>query len=130
MINRPISSRPVTGTAALLLSAAVALGAVGAHAVPEGAEQLWRIANHWHLGTALGLLVLGVGWNGLAPGWRALGAGVLGVGLVLFPGSLYLQAMTGAPPFPGSAPIGGSALILGWIIVAVAAFRGSSDVSR
>jgi uncharacterized membrane protein YgdD (TMEM256/DUF423 family) len=46
---------------------------------------------------------------------------VLIVGTLLFAGDLTFRALAGAGLFPMAAPIGGSALILGWLILALAA---------
>jgi len=118
-------NRTVTALAALLLAVAVILGALGAHAATAAdfTAEFWRTAQFWHAVSALGLFGIGLGWNGLAPGLRALAAGLLAVGVLLFAGTLYWQALHGAPPFPGSAPAGGLSMILGWIAVAAAALR-------
>src|SRR5579871_136005 len=42
-------------------------------------------------------------------------------GIVLFSGSLYLLALTGA--FAFMVPFGGAAFIAGWIVLAMAAFK-------
>ncbi|MCR9178141.1 MAG: DUF423 domain-containing protein [Alphaproteobacteria bacterium] len=118
----------MTAWGAFLISAAVALGAVGAHAVGAGdavARQLWQTANLWHAISAVGLFAAGLGWARLSGPWRGIGTGLVSLGVVLFSGSIYLQALTGSAPFPGSAPLGGSALILGWLMVAVAALRAA-----
>ena len=52
----------------------------------------------------------------MAAGWTfALGA-------LLFPGALYALAFTGIGAFGAVAPVGGAALILGWIALALAGF--------
>ena len=102
----------------------MALGAFGAHALkerltPEGLS-LWQTATQYHFWHALALLVvaqLSGPWARIA-GWLFVG------GVLAFSGSLYALAL-GAPPTLGLAtPLGGSALILGWIGLAVAAWRG------
>jgi uncharacterized membrane protein YgdD (TMEM256/DUF423 family) len=45
---------------------------------------------------------------------------ILILGTVLFAGDLTFRALAGAGLFPMAAPIGGSALIGGWLILAVA----------
>jgi uncharacterized membrane protein YgdD (TMEM256/DUF423 family) len=110
----------------MLIAAAVALGAIGAHAVGGDdafARRLWQTASFWHAISAVGLFVIGLGWMRLAPVWRTFGTALVSLGVIFFSGSLYLQALSGAAPFPGSAPIGGSALILGWLVIAIAAIR-------
>lgn len=48
---------------------------------------------------------------------------VLVLGLLFFIGDLVSRDVTGDRLFPFAAPLGGSLLILGWIIVAATAFR-------
>lgn len=51
-----------------------------------------------------------------------LAAAALVAGLALFSGDLALRALHGTPLFPMAAPIGGFALMGGWLLIAVAAF--------
>ena len=51
-----------------------------------------------------------------------LAAGALVLGLALFSGDLALRALQGTPLFPRAAPIGGIALMAGWLLARVAAF--------
>lgn len=52
-------------------------------------------------------------------------AGVLfTAGIVLFSGSLYALALTGAVPIDGAAPAGGFALMAGWLALIWVAVRG------
>lgn len=77
-----------------------------------------------HLGTiaplllahAPALLVLSL----LVPSSRAahIGGALLIVGLALFCGDLFMRDMTGNRLFPYAAPTGGTAMILGWLVVA------------
>lgn len=114
--------------AALDLALAVMTGAFGAHALksrlsPE-ALGWWHTAVEYHFNHALGLLAIGVLLK-LAPGLNvALPAGVaisalwLQIGIVIFSGSLYAMAL-GAPRWFGAiTPIGGLALIIGWLWLA------------
>jgi uncharacterized membrane protein YgdD (TMEM256/DUF423 family) len=52
------------------------------------------------------------------------GAWVLVLGLLFFIGDLMSRDAIGDRLFPLAAPLGGSLLILGWVIVAATAFRG------
>jgi len=107
---------------------AVACGAFGAHALRERlTPQLmttWQTGVTYHLAHALGLLLVGVlarqhaesvyiGWAG----WLLL------TGIVLFSGSLYVLALTGARGFGAVTPIGGVALLGGWAALAVAMLK-------
>ena len=45
-------------------------------------------------------------------------------GTVLFSGSLYLLALTGVRSFGAVTPLGGLALLAGWLALVVGAWRG------
>jgi uncharacterized membrane protein YgdD (TMEM256/DUF423 family) len=113
---------------AVALAAAVALGAFGAHAVKTrlapDSFAVYQTAVQYHFWHALGLLgvsVLMAQWptaQGLA--WAAW---LLIAGLLLFCGSLYALALTGAPWLGALTPIGGAAFIAAWLILAWVALR-------
>ena len=102
---------------------AVALGAFGAHALKsrldEGALAVWATASQYHFYHALALLLAGL----LARQFSAAGlvyAGMaLALGMVLFCGSLYLLALTGQRWLGAVTPLGGVALITGWVWLAI-----------
>jgi len=103
----------------------VSLGAFGAHGLaerlgPDG-QALWDTAVQYHLIHALALLVTGASPFG-ARSARVAGAG-FAVGIVLFSGSLYLLALGGPRGLGMLAPVGGLALIVGWLALALAAWR-------
>ena len=104
---------------------AVALGAFGAHGLEsflagsaDAARRaaLWETAVSYHLPHSVALAVCA-----LLSGRRALVAGVAFlVGILLFAGTLYAMTL-GAPRALGAVtPIGGLALIVGWISLALA----------
>jgi uncharacterized membrane protein YgdD (TMEM256/DUF423 family) len=114
---------------ALAGAAGVALGAFGAHALkarlaPE-ALAIWQTAVQYHFWHALALITIGLLIALALPGSTALKwAGWLMVaGLVLFSGSLYALAL-GAPRGLGAiTPLGGTAWIVAWILLAWAVIR-------
>jgi uncharacterized membrane protein YgdD (TMEM256/DUF423 family) len=84
------------------------------------------------VGTAASFLLmhapvfLGVGLLGASRVLRTGGL-VLLVGLLLFAGDLLARDFLGSRLFPLSAPIGGTLLIAGWLLIAASAFvRGRS----
>jgi len=111
--------------AAILMAAAVALGAFGAHAlkarVTPDALAVWQTAVNYHAWHALGLLGVGVLLSQF-PHARGLArvAWLFVAGIALFSGSLYALAL-GAPAAVGIfTPFGGIAFIAGWLALALA----------
>ena len=75
-------------------------------------------------------------WRHRARGWRsddvllwaALGGGILLLGTLVFCTSLYIVAF-GTKIFGAVAPIGGTAFIVGWLILGFAPLRSDSGES-
>ena len=109
--------------AALLLALATLIGAVGAHALKGRLSadryEVLQTALQYQFFHALGLMALGVLLDRLPrPALRIAGR-LLFTGVLLFSGSLYLL-LAGAPRVIGVlTPIGGLALIIGWLAVAI-----------
>ncbi|WP_018872960.1 DUF423 domain-containing protein [Thioalkalivibrio sp. ALJ16] len=119
--------RPLIVIGALLAGVAVVLGAFGAHALQErlsaSALATWHTGVQYHFIHALALLLVAALWSHLAPGWASASAVAFVIGIVLFSGSLYALGL-GAPRVLGAiAPLGGTAFILGWVGLAIAAWR-------
>ena len=106
----------------------VAAGAFGAHGLREqlSADMLdiWNTAAHYQLVHAAALL--GAAWAvGRFPGrWTVAAGWLFAAGVVVFSGTLYLLAITGVGWLGAITPLGGTAFILGWAALAVAAARG------
>lgn len=120
--------RPLVVITALLAGIAVVLGAFGAHALQERLTEqalaTWHTGVQYHFIHALALLLVAALWAHLANGWAAASAVAFVIGILLFSGSLYALAL-GAPRILGAiAPLGGTAFILGWAGLAIAAWRG------
>jgi uncharacterized membrane protein YgdD (TMEM256/DUF423 family) len=101
---------------ALACMLAVLLGAFGAHALrgklAADLLAIYQTAVQYHFWHALGLLA--IGWLMLA-------------GILVFSGSLYLLALTGARWMGAVTPIGGTAFIASWTLFAFAIARASSS---
>lgn len=104
-----------TRIAALTGMLAVALGAFGAHGlhavlVRNGTTSIWETAVFYHFIHAIMLFVL-AGRNPLPRGpWFSFLTGIL-----IFSGSLYLLACTNVKWLGAITPIGGIALVGGWV---------------
>ena len=111
---------------------AVALGAFGAHALKgqldNHATAIYSTASDYHLAHALALLATGIlmqqyparaGFS--RAGW------LLFAGQTVFCGSLYLLAITGAGWLGMVTPLGGGALLLGWLTLAITVWRAASS---
>lgn len=114
---------------ALAGAAGVALGAFGAHALKArlAPDQLavWQTAVQYHFWHALALVAIGILIALALPGSTLLKwAGWLMVaGLLLFSGSLYVLVLSGARWLGAVTPIGGTAWIVAWVLLAWAVVR-------
>ena len=111
--------------AALLAAVAVGMGAFGAHALQARFLAEPRAAGWWETATFY-LLVHAIAVGSLSPGprWPRL---ALLLGATTFAGTLYAMAL-GAPRWLGAiTPLGGTALLLGWLGLAWERFRKPVD---
>lgn len=120
-------SRRTIIAAATLGAMAVALGAFGAHALrgtlDDHALGIWHTAVDYQFWHALALLGVGVLARDRATAALLWAASAFVIGTVLFCGSLYALAL-GAPGLTGAiTPLGGVALIAGWVALATHAWR-------
>eukprot|EP00002_Diphylleia_rotans_P019969 TRINITY_DN3869_c0_g1_i1.p1 TRINITY_DN3869_c0_g1~~TRINITY_DN3869_c0_g1_i1.p1 ORF type:complete len:115 (+),score=11.47 TRINITY_DN3869_c0_g1_i1:71-415(+) len=99
-------------------ASSVALGAFGAHGFRHRTSDAtriatWQTAAHYHLAHSLALA--------LAASARPTTAApaLFASGIVLFSGSLYAHAWSPSKWLPHVAPLGGLALIAGWLAMAL-----------
>ena len=103
--------------AALLGAAGVALAAAAEHASGGGLDRTAALFLILHAAAALGIAA----HARLAPSHALLVIGfAMEAGVAVFAGDLATRAFTGARLFPFAAPIGGSAMILSWLALAIA----------
>jgi uncharacterized membrane protein YgdD (TMEM256/DUF423 family) len=108
---------------------AVGAGAFGAHGLKSRlAPELlvvFETAARYQMFHALALLAAAwaIGrWTGraaVAAGWCFVG------GTLIFSGSLYLLALSGVRAFGAITPVGGVLFLAGWLLLALAAWRGT-----
>ena len=122
-----MNSARTLATSGALLALATVFGAFGAHALKSHLApdrlQVYETAVRYHFFHALGLLGIGITMrfvDASAVRWSAM---LVLVGIVLFSGSLYALTF-GAPRALGAiTPLGGLAMIAGWICFAVGVWR-------
>jgi len=124
-----LNSRWILAIAGTLIALATVAGAFGAHALqgrlaPERLS-IYETAVRYQFYHSLGLLAIGLFariTNAPILRWPAL---LILVGIVFFSGSIYALSF-GAPRMVGVVtPLGGLALIAGWIVFVVAVLRFS-----
>ncbi len=109
----------------------VAFGAFGAHALRDvlTPEMLavYKTAVDYQMWHALGLGLIAVLQRQVPTDKLLCWAGYLMfAGIIIFSGSLYLLTITGARWLGAITPIGGVALLLAWLLVAVFAYKNNS----
>ena len=122
-----MDARKTLAIAGVLIALATVLGAFGAHALKAHLSQdrlvVYETAVRYHFIHALGLLAMGVLLRSVDGEMLRWSAALVLIGIVLFSGSLYLLTF-GAPRFVGIiTPVGGLALIAGWVLFAVTVWR-------
>ena len=124
-----MNSSRTLAIAGFLLALATIFGAFGAHALKAQLSpdrlQVYETAVRYHFFHALGLLGIGLALRFMdVPSVRWAAVLVI-AGIVLFSGSLYALTFGAPRPFGIVTPIGGVALIAGWICFAVGAWRAT-----
>jgi len=119
---------------ALLAAIGVGLGAIGAHVLKERltTEQLvtYETGVRYHLFHALALIVVGLVIERYTSSLLQASAVLLTVGIVLFSGGIYAWLATAVKPFVHIVPIGGLALIVGWLLLAAGLLTASKGLAE
>jgi uncharacterized membrane protein YgdD (TMEM256/DUF423 family) len=106
----------------------VALGAFGAHGLKSKISPdmlaVYQTGVHYQMMHALGLILIGI----LAEKWASplisWSGWALFVGIILFSGSLYALSISGIRILGAITPLGGVSFLLGWVLLAIAAYKG------
>ena len=112
---------------ALNAALAVITGAFGSHGL-EGKLSpdlldVWEIGVRYHMYHALGLLLVGLIAAQKSGALMTWAGWMLFAGIVIFSGSLYLLALTGVRTLGAITPIGGTAFIIGWLLLMIGVVR-------
>ena len=104
---------------------AVALGAMGAHALEPRLQAYDKGIEHWKTAALYHLVHAAVLWAcATEPAFRRAWIFLL-AGIVLFSGSLYVLCLTQARWLGAVTPFGGVSMLIGWGLLAWNARRGA-----
>ena len=117
--------------AALSGAVSVMAGAFGAHGIDAStaagarARELLQTGSHYEIAHALAILAVAALTRraGLKEGLATAAQILFLAGSVLFPGALYALALGGPRWLGAVTPVGGSLMILGWLLLAFRAWR-------
>jgi uncharacterized membrane protein YgdD (TMEM256/DUF423 family) len=127
-----MSMRLFIACGSVLAALAVSAGAMGAHLLEDqlspGQLDTFRMAANYQLVHAVGLIAVGLVCAGNRSGFARLAGWLLLLGIVLFSGCLFAWVLTDVKFLVHLVPVGGTALIAGWIALAIAACRGRAEV--
>jgi uncharacterized membrane protein YgdD (TMEM256/DUF423 family) len=120
--------RRLAAFAAFLLALATGFGAYASHGLAgvlsTGALHSVELAINYQFFHALGLLILATimmrGQSSLAIRIAAL---TIGAGVALFCGGIYASSFNGPALLSQFAPIGGTALMAGWLLAGITLWR-------
>ena len=106
----------------LLGALAVIFGAFGAHALKSTLELSNRVATYqtavsYHFYHALGLILLGLIMTQFQSKYLDLSGYAFLLGMLFFSGSLYVLSLSNISLFGAIAPIGGTLLVAGWVLM-------------
>lgn len=122
-----MTDRQLAIAAALILLIGVGAGAFGAHGlkrvIAPDLLAVWQTAVLYQLVHGLGMLAIASLSAKLGSPLLSHAATLMLVGVVVFSGSLYAMALTGAKWLGAITPLGGLTFIAAWAMVAVAAYR-------
>ena len=106
---------------------AVALGAFAAHVLRQKLEprlfEIWEVGVRYHMYHALALVAVALAYAQWQKPLLVTAGWLFVAGIVIFSGSLYVLSLTGLRWLGAITPMGGVALIAGWVLLAVAALR-------
>lgn len=122
-----MNNRKILLSGAVFMALGVILGAFGAHALKTQLSsemmQVYKTAVEYQFYHALGLLLIGLIGFQMESKWLWWSSLSIGIGIILFSGSLYALSLTGIKTIGVITPFGGVSFVLGWIFLAIAVWK-------
>lgn len=104
-----------------VLGSAVGLGAMAAHMLKPILTEVqaanWQTGVHYQILHGIALLM--IGFTGVTGRNIRIAVWLFTLGIIVFSGGLYVNALTGFKPLGRVIPIGGLAWIVGWFLLAI-----------
>lgn len=110
----------------------VLMGAAGSHVaeISQASQTTFEVANLSHMTHAIGTILAALAMAHLNRSLCGMAAGLLLVGSITFIVPLYLASMVDFRALlTVMAPLGGTAMMLGWVVLAVAALKKNPNVA-
>lgn len=105
----------------------VALGAFGAHGLKKMTDAAglanWETAARYQFFHALALIFIGLLSSHISTGLRSAIIWCFVLGILIFSGTLYALVLSGMRWLGAITPIGGTLMIIGWALLAYAAWK-------
>ena len=112
---------------ALLSALGIALGAFGSHSLKTKLNPdelvVYDIATRYLMYHALGIISLGILAFNVPESVVEVPVILMLIGIVLFSGSLYLISIKGYTKLGVITPLGGTAFIVSWVLLAINIFK-------
>ncbi len=106
---------------------AVSFGAFGAHGLKSRVDDsmlaVWSTASEYHFYHALAMLLCGLLAKAFGASGMVTAGWLLFAGTLVFSGSLYVMVLSGQKWLGAITPLGGTALIIGWLMLAWSLFK-------
>ena len=106
---------------------AVAAGAFGDHGlrgrISDDMLRIWNVAAHYQLTHSILIAAIALVGDGPPPRLRIACLSAFTIGILIFSGSLYALALTETKALGAITPVGGVALLTGWVLLAVIGFK-------
>jgi uncharacterized membrane protein YgdD (TMEM256/DUF423 family) len=117
-------------TGAALGAISVMIGAFGAHALRKlleasGRQETFETAVKYQFYHVFALLAVGLLMLHIQDKYLPYAGLAFLTGTIIFSGSLYILCLTGVTKWGAVTPIGGTFMIIGWILMLVALARAS-----
>lgn len=124
------TSRTFIAAGAIAGFLSVGFGAFGAHAIKNSVSSelmtIYQTAVEYQFFHALGLILTGLVFQQHQDKLIKIAGWLMITGIVIFSGSLYVLSLTGIRWLGAITPVGGTAFIAAWLLLAIGSLKKDS----